>query len=81
MICSAGMLLLFLYKTKQSVTVTTVFQKILDNSKTKPNKIWTDQGSEFYNNSFKKCYKKMTEKSIQHKMKESVLWLKDLLEL
>ena len=30
------------------------FQKILDDSKRKPNKIWLDKGSEFYNNSFKK---------------------------
>ena len=28
------------------------FQKILDNSKRKPNKIWVDQGSEFYNSQF-----------------------------
>ena len=30
------------------------FQKILDKSGHKPNKIWVDKGSEFYNNSFKK---------------------------
>ena len=29
------------------------FQKILDSSKRKPNKIWIDQDSEFYNNLFK----------------------------
>ena len=28
------------------------FQKIISNGR-KPNKIWVDQGSEFYNNSFK----------------------------
>ena len=33
------------------------FQKILDNSARKPNKIWEDKGSEFYNNSFKKRLK------------------------
>ena len=33
------------------------FQNILDSSKRKPNKIWTDQGSEFYNTPFKKWYK------------------------
>ena len=33
------------------------FQKILDNSARKPNKIWEDKGSEFYNNSFKKWLK------------------------
>ena len=41
-------------KDKKSVTATNAFQKILDNSKRKPNKIWTDQGSEFYNKSSKK---------------------------
>ena len=30
---------------------------ILDSSKRKPNKIWVDQGSEFYNNVFKKWLK------------------------
>ena len=33
------------------------FQKILDDSNRKPNKIWVDKGSEFYNNSFKKWLK------------------------
>ena len=33
------------------------FQKILDDSNRKPNKIWIDKGSEFYNSSFKKWLK------------------------
>ena len=33
------------------------FQSILDNSKRKSNKIWVDQGSEFYNSSFTKWLK------------------------
>ena len=33
------------------------FQKILDSSKRKPNKIWVDRGSAFYNNVFKKWLK------------------------
>ena len=33
------------------------FQKILDDSNRKPNKIWVDKGSEFYNSSFKKWSK------------------------
>ena len=32
-------------------------EKILSDSNRKPNKIWTDQGSEFYNNSFKNFLK------------------------
>ena len=37
---------------KKGVSIVNAFQKILDSSKRKPNKIWFDQGSEFYNNSF-----------------------------
>ena len=33
------------------------FQKNLNNSERKPNKVWVDQGSEFYNNHFKKWLK------------------------
>ena len=41
-------------KSKKGVTIFNAFQNILDNSKRKPNRIWVDQGSEFYNKSFKK---------------------------
>ena len=34
-------------KDKKGVTISNVFQKILDNSTRKPNKIWVDKGSEF----------------------------------
>ena len=38
---------------KKGVGIAHAFQKILDKSGRKPNKIWVDKGSEFYNNSFK----------------------------
>ena len=41
------------FKDKKLITITKVFQKILDESNCKPNKIWVDQGSEFYNRSIK----------------------------
>ena len=41
-------------KDKKGISIVNTFQKILDDSKRKPNKIWVDKGSEFYNNSFKK---------------------------
>ena len=41
-------------KDKKGVSIVDAFQKILDKSGRKPNKIWVDKGSEFYNNSFKK---------------------------
>ena len=39
---------------KKGVGIVNGFQKILDDIKRKPNKIWVDKGTEFYNNSFKK---------------------------
>ena len=36
-------------KHKDRITVTNTFQKILDESNRKPNKVWVDKGSEFYN--------------------------------
>ena len=47
----------------------------------KPNTIWVDQGSEFDNKSFKDFLKIKNIEYIQHTMKESVLLLRDLLEL
>ena len=44
-------------KDKKGTTVVNAFQSILDKSKRKPNKIWADHGSEFYNNNFKKWLK------------------------
>ena len=44
-------------KDKKGVSTINAFPKILDSSKRKPNKIWVDQGSEFYNNHFKKSLK------------------------
>ena len=42
---------------KKGASIVDAFQKILDRSERKPNKIWVDKGSEFYNNSFKKWLK------------------------
>ena len=44
-------------KDKKGVSIVTAFQEVLNSSKRKPNKIWVDQGSEFYNNQFKKWLK------------------------
>ena len=40
-------------KDKKGTTIPNAFKKILDDSKRKPNKIWVDKGSEFYNRSIK----------------------------
>ena len=41
-------------KDKKDIKITNAFQKILKEFNRKPNKIWVEKGSEFYNNSFKK---------------------------
>ena len=41
-------------KDKKGVSIVTAFQSILKQSNRKPNKIWVDKGSRFYNASFKK---------------------------
>ena len=44
-------------KDKKGVSIVDAFQKILDDLNRKPNKIWVDKGSKFYNSSFKKLLK------------------------
>ena len=39
-------------KDKKETSVVNAFQKIISEGR-QPNKVWADQGSEFYNNSFK----------------------------
>ena len=41
-------------KDKNGASIVVAFQSILQQSHRKPNKIWVDKGSEFYNTSFKK---------------------------
>ena len=42
-------------KNKKGASIVNTFQKILSEGR-KPNKIWVDQGSEFYNKSFLKIF-------------------------
>ena len=44
-------------KDKKSISIVNAFQKILNQSGRKPNKIWVDKGRELYNNYFKKWLK------------------------
>ena len=44
-------------KDNKGISIVNAFQKALDKSGRKPNKIWVDKGSEFYNSSFKKWLK------------------------
>ena len=44
-------------KDKKGISIVNAFQKILKGSDRKPNQIWVDKGSGFYNNSFEKWLK------------------------
>ena len=45
-------------KDKKGVSIANAFQSILNKSNRKPNKIWVDKGSEFYNRSMKSWLEK-----------------------
>ena len=47
-----------LLKDKKGITIANAFQKILKESNRKPNKIWVDKGSKFYNRSIKSWLEK-----------------------
>ena len=44
-------------KDKKGISIVNAFQIIFKKSNRKPNKIWVDKGSEFYNSSFRKWVK------------------------
>ena len=44
-------------KDKKGTSIVNAFKKIISEGQRKPNKIWVDQGSEFYNQSFKNVLK------------------------
>ena len=46
-----------LLKNKKGESIVEEFKEILDDSNRKPNKVWVDNGSEFYNNKLKKFLK------------------------
>ena len=46
-------------KDEKGISIVNAFDKIIKQSNRKPNKIWVDQGGEFYNNVLKNCYQKM----------------------
>ena len=51
-------------KDKTGINVVNEFQKIMSKGD-KPNKIWVDQGGEFYNKLFKGFLKKQKQKNIE----------------
>ena len=67
-------------KDKKGISIVNAFQKIFKKSDRRPNKIWVDKGSEFYNNSFKKWLKDDNIEMYSIHNEENQLLLKDLLE-
>ena len=75
-------------KDKKGISIVNAFQKILvdpDSSEAKskgrkPNKIWVDKGSEFYNSSFKKWLNDNDIECIRYITKKNLLLLSDLSE-
>ena len=62
-----------LLKDKKHVSIVNAFQKVLHKSGRKPNKIWVDRGSEFYNSYFKKwCKVNDIEMYSMHNKEKSV---------
>ena len=45
------------FRDKKGINIINAFQSISKKSDIKPDKIWVDKGSEFYNSSFKKWLK------------------------
>ena len=59
---------------KKGIIITNVFRNILNESNRKPNKIWLDKGSEFYNRSMKSWLEKnATETYSTHNEGKSVI--------
>ena len=66
-------------KDKKRTSIVNAFEKIISKER-KPNKIWVDQGSEFYYQSFKD-FLKINNIEMYSALKENLLLLKDLLKL
>ena len=61
-------------KDEKGVSIVRAFQKILNDSARKPNKIWVDKVSEFYNDPFRKWLKDNdTEMYSVHNERKSVV--------
>ena len=68
-------------KNKKGTSIVNAFKKIISEGQRKPNKIWVDQGSEFYNQSFKDFLKINNIEMYSTYNERKLLLLRDLLEL
>ena len=69
-----------LLKDKKGITITNTFQKVLDESNYKVNKIWVDKGSKFYNRPTKSWLEKNNLEMYSAHNEGKSLLLKDSLE-
>ena len=61
-------------KDKKDITIINAFQKIIDESNRKPNEIWVNKSSEFYNRSMKSWLEKNDKKRYStHNEEKSVV--------
>ena len=74
--------MVILVKDKKGIKITKAFQKILNESNRKSNKIQVDKGRKFYNKSMKSQLQKNAIEMlcIPRITKENMLLIKDLLE-
>ena len=63
-------------KDKKGISIVNAFNKIIKQSNRKPNKIWVDQGGEFYNNVFGKwlLYNDIIMYSTYNEGKSKIYW-------
>ena len=67
-------------KDKKGITITNTFQRILEESNHKPNKMWVDRGSEFHNRSVESFLQNNGIEMYSTHNKKYLLYLKDSLE-
>ena len=67
-------------KDKKGITITNAFNFFFDESNHKPNKIWVDKGSEFYNKSMKSRLQDNDVEMYSMHNEDNLLFLKDLRE-
>lgn len=63
-------------KGRKGSSITDAFEDIVKKYKRKPEHLWVDQGSEFYNKTFKEWLDKMISRCIHHSIKVKLLLLK-----
>ena len=67
-------------KDKKGGTLVNAFQKIISDSKRKPNKIWVGQGSEFSNNTFNSGLSNNNIEMYSTRNEGNMLLMKELLK-